>query len=134
MSLILLVDDDEAFRKAQRLLLVKMGYSVLEARNGKEALRLAEVEPPDVMLTDIVMPEKEGLETIEDFRRLLPDVKIIAMSGGGRGSAIDYLKLAHLMGADHTLPKPFSLDELSVLLAAMLPRGASAPASTPVPQ
>lgn len=108
MTRILLVDDDESLRKMLRITLAKMGYHVIEAANGNEALRLCQVEIPDLVLTDLIMPEKEGLETITELRRLYPGLKIIAMSGGGRGSAVDYLKFAAKMGASRTLHKPFS--------------------------
>lgn len=108
MSRILLVDDNDLLRKVLSVTLVRMGHSVVEARNGKEGLQLCQAEPPDIFLTDIVMPEKEGIETIGTLRRDYPNVKIIAMSGGGRGSASDYLKIAKLMGAAIALAKPFS--------------------------
>ena len=98
MRQLLLVDDDDSFRKMLMLTLTRMGYNVMEARNGREALILHRHLLPDVVLTDIIMPEKEGLETIEELRRAYPAIKIIAMSGGGRGSATDYLKVARLDG------------------------------------
>lgn len=116
MARILLVDDDEPLRKALRLTLVKMGHEVLEARNGNEALHLYAAEPPELVLTDIIMPEKEGLETIQELRRLNPSVKIIAMSGGGRGSGIDYLKVAKKMGVALTLNKPFSSEAMAAAI------------------
>lgn len=116
MARILLVDDDEPLRKALRLTLVKMGHEVLEARNGYEALHLYAAEPPELVLTDIIMPEKEGLETIQELRRLNPSVKIIAMSGGGRGSGIDYLKVAKKMGVALTLNKPFSSEAMAAAI------------------
>jgi two-component system, chemotaxis family, chemotaxis protein CheY len=120
MPRILLVDDDEALRKMLRLRLVKLGHEVLEAANGKEALRLCEAVPPDLVVTDLIMPEKEGLETIAQLRRLRPDVKIIAMSGGGRINARDFLKIAKLMGASATLEKPFSHQELAMVIETHL--------------
>ena len=100
MPKILLVDDDDSFRKMLRLTLTKMGYDVVEARDGKEALVLHHQLSPDLVLTDLIMPEKEGLETIEELRRVYPGIKIIAMSGGGRLSATNYLKVAKLMGRE----------------------------------
>jgi YesN/AraC family two-component response regulator len=114
---ILLVDDDEQFRKMLRKMLVRMGFEVIEARNGKEAIEIFQRDPADLVMTDIIMPEKEGLETIGALKRKHPGVKIVAMSGGGRGSATDYLKVAMMMGADRTIPKPFSNENLETLLA-----------------
>jgi len=128
MPKILLVDDDDSFRKMLRLTLTKMGYDVVEARDGKEALVLHHQLSPDLVLTDLIMPEKEGLETIEELRRVYPGIKIIAMSGGGRLSATNYLKVAKLMGADRILAKPFSNDEMALALSDLLgeaPTGAA---------
>jgi YesN/AraC family two-component response regulator len=117
MSRILLVDDDDPLRNILRVTLEKMGHHVVEARNGKEAFQLCQAEPPDIVLTDIVMPEKEGIELIGTLRRFHPDVKIIVMSGGGRGSASDYLKIARHMGATVTLSKPFSNEAIAGAIA-----------------
>jgi CheY-like chemotaxis protein len=119
MPRILLVDDDEQFRKVLRLSLLKLGHEVAEARDGNEALKLVEAGPPDVLVTDLVMPEKEGLETIAEVRRTHPALKIIAMTGGGRVNASDYLKIARAMGADLVLAKPFSIDEISSALTRL---------------
>jgi CheY-like chemotaxis protein len=121
MSLILLVDDDEPFRTMLRKMLVKMGYDVVEARNGLEGIRIFELQAFDLVMTDLVMPEKEGLETIKAMRQSRPGALILAMSGGGRGSAIDYLRVAKMLGADCILSKPFSNDELSTALGGLLP-------------
>jgi DNA-binding response OmpR family regulator len=122
MQRILLVDDDTALRKLLRLNLTKMGYAVAEASNGKEALAMQLNDPAELVLTDLIMPEKEGLETIPELRKKYPDVKIIAMSGGGRGSAADYLKIAKMMGADRVMTKPFSYQELSDTIAQIMPK------------
>lgn len=114
---ILLVEDDKHTRDMLRLLLIKMGHEVVEAINGKMALKLCRTESPDVMLTDIVMPEKEGVETIIEVRRAYPKIKIVAMSGGGVGSGTTYLKLATTLGASQSLMKPFSEGELALALA-----------------
>jgi len=122
MQRILLVDDDDALRKMLRLNLEMMGYTVAEATNGKEALAAQQSEPADLILTDLVMPEKEGIETIGELRKKYPSAKIIAMSGGGRVSAADYLKVAKMMGANFALAKPFSQQELAAALANILPK------------
>jgi len=120
MQRILLVDDDDALRKLLRLNLIKMGYAVAEAANGKEALAMQQSEPADVILTDLIMPEKEGLETIGELRKKFPGVRIIAMSGGGRVDAANNLKVAKLMGADHAMAKPFSYQELADAIAKVM--------------
>ncbi len=116
MSRILLVDDDEPLRKMLRQMLVTLGHVVVEAGNGREAVMRQHAEPAEIMLTDLIMPEMEGIETILDFQRTFPAVKIIAMSGGGRGNASDYLKIAKKMGAACTLDKPFSADALAAAI------------------
>jgi len=103
-----------------RKMLLRMGYEVIEARNGSEALEIFQRDPVDLVMTDIIMPEKEGLETIGALKRKHPGVKIVAMSGGGRGSATEYLKVAIMMGADRTIRKPFSNENLETILAGLL--------------
>jgi len=119
MSRILLVDDDDAFRKMLRITLVKMGYNVIEAREGKEAMKLFKQESPDVVLTDILMPKQDGLETIHALRQRDPDAKIIAMSAGGVYTT-DLLKMGRQMGANRVLRKPFPHDELAAMLTELL--------------
>ncbi len=113
MPKILLVDDDDAFRAMLRLTLMKLGHVVREACHGREALELYAKEPADLVLTDIVMPEQEGLETIYTLRHTYPNSKIVAMSGGGRMDAHDYLKIAKATGAHRVLAKPFPKEELA---------------------
>jgi CheY-like chemotaxis protein len=108
MARILLVDDDEALRKVLARTLILWGHEVLEASNGLDALAAQELEPVDLMVTDLIMPRKEGIETIKECRRKHPTTKIIAMSGGGRSGAADYLRMAKALGADGALSKPFS--------------------------
>lgn len=105
---ILVVDDDDQLREMLRKMLEKAGYEVIEASDGKEALNLQEKSPSDLMITDIIMPEKEGIDTIMDFRMNYPQVRIIAMSGGGRIGPTEYLDMAEKLGADKTFAKPFS--------------------------
>ena len=113
MASILLVEDDEQLRPLLRLVLERGGHQVQEAGNGKEALEIYLRHPTDLVVTDLVMPDKEGLETILELRRIYPDVKIIAMSGGGRtGGGKNYLELARKFGAAHILTKPFSNQEI----------------------
>lgn len=117
MSRILVVDDDETLRQVLAASLVSLGHEVVEAGNGRVAMQLCATRLPDVVLTDILMPEQEGLETISRLRRLYPTVKIIGMSGGGRASGLDYLKMAKHMGAGAVLAKPFDVEALAAALA-----------------
>ena len=120
MSRILLVDDDESFRKMLHETLQRAGYQVQDAANGKVALKLYRQEPADLIITDIFMPEKEGLETIMEVRRINPNVKIIAISGGGRAGPAGYLDIAQRLGAKRALVKPFSCKEALETVAQVL--------------
>jgi CheY-like chemotaxis protein len=120
MRQILLVDDDDFFRKMLMLKLTKWAYNVIEARNGQEALRLHHHVPPDLVLIDLIMPEKEGLETIRELKQAHSSAKIVAMSGGSRLVGTDFLTIAKFMGADHTLAKPFSDEDLTAILETLL--------------
>lgn len=119
---ILIIDDDQALRDSLRRTLRRDGYTVLEAAEGGEGLKVVKSHPVDVVLVDLFMPGKEGLETIGELRRSHPGIKIIAMSGGGEKGHIDVLKAANLMGAWRTLAKPFSREDLIEALNDLLAR------------
>jgi YesN/AraC family two-component response regulator len=85
---------------------------VEDAADGKIGMNIQRQEPVDLVITDLIMPEKEGIETIRELRRDFPQLKIVAISGGGRISANGYLKVAKTIGADYTFSKPFELKEL----------------------
>ena len=112
MPLILIIDDDDQLRGMLREMLERAGYEVADAPNGKEGIRLYRENPADLVVTDLIMPEKEGIETIIELRREFPDVKIIAMSGGGTIEAEKYLRMAKGLGAVRTLTKPIERKEL----------------------
>ena len=112
MAKILLVEDEDALRILLQEILAMENHQVTAASNGSEALFLAKRESFDLIITDLIMPEKDGIETIMDFRCLLPHAKIIAMSGGGFGVGRNYLPLAQKLGAQKTLMKPFDLQTL----------------------
>ena len=112
MHRILLVDDDDPFRTMLHKTLERAGYEVQDAPNGRVALALYLENPGALIITDLVMPEKEGLETILELRRNHPGAKIIAISGGGRMNAKVNLVMAEKLGATRTLAKPFSQQEL----------------------
>jgi CheY-like chemotaxis protein len=107
--IVLVADDDEAVRRLLARLLSKAGYRVLESSNGKDATRQVIAERVDLVITDLVMPEQEGIETVIQLRKLLPDLGIVAISGAFAGGMLD---AARLLGADATLPKPISADQL----------------------
>lgn len=119
MSLILLVDDHEPMRKTLSDLLQHMGHEVLTAADGRQALALQSKQPADILLTDIFMPEMDGFELIQQFRRLHPAVKIIALSGGmPKNPGGPYLEIARKFGAQWILAKPFSAKQLTEVIAA----------------
>ncbi len=111
---VLIVDDDKAVRGFLRSILEGAGYSVMEAGNGNEALLRIEDSLPDVVITDLVMPEREGIETIAVMSRKYPSVGIIAISGARDGA---YLRLATSLGAHAHLPKPIDTQRLLVEVA-----------------
>lgn len=112
MANILVADDEELARFTIREILEGDGHNVIEAKNGTEAIALFNKNPTDIIITDIIMPEKEGIETIIELKRDHPETKIIAISGGGRTRNLDFLDLAKRYGADAILAKPFSEQEL----------------------
>ncbi len=112
MASILVVDDDDLIRKLVVKTLVRAGYDVTASANGQEAERIYRQEPSDLIITDLFMPEKEGMEIIMELRRDYPDVKIIAISGAGSLGATEYLEMAMMIGASRTLAKPFGQEQL----------------------
>jgi CheY-like chemotaxis protein len=118
MARILLIEDDQAQREILRMILEKMDHTVIEASDGHDGLTRFAKQGADLVLTDLIMPGKEGLETIQEFRQRYPAVKIIAMSGGARVGASDYLKVAQKFGAFRVLAKPFSREALTEAIAA----------------
>lgn len=120
MKTILLVDDDDAFRSMLHVTLESVGYEVREASNGKKAVDLYRKQPADLVVTDIVMPEQEGIQTLLELRKINPEVRIIAMSGGGRIGPDDYLTAAKILGAKQTLSKPFRQADFLDVVARVL--------------
>lgn len=112
MALILIIDDDDQFRRMLRQMLEHAGYEVAAASDGEDGIRLNRERPADLVITDLIMPEKEGLQTITELRRDFPESKIIAVSGGGRIDAKSYLDLAKKFGAVRTFAKPVEKEEL----------------------
>ena len=120
MASILLIEDDAEVRTVIRRMLESKNHEVVEAQNGKVGLRLYRKNSTDLVVTDILMPDKEGIETIRELRRDFPEVKIIAISGGGMLGLERYLKLAKKMGAQRTLEKPFNGNELNEVVRELL--------------
>lgn len=121
MANILLIDDEEDIRLLVSSLLTKLGHHVRQAGNGVEGLQLYREHPADLVITDVVMPEQEGLSMILELRKMNPAARIIAMSGGFAHDPKLYLNMAKKFGADRVLRKPFSLDELKDSVNAVLP-------------
>ena len=123
MPSVLVIDDNDAFRHTICLWLKRNGYDVFEAANGKEGVQQLESRLPDVLLTDILMPEQDGLETIQKVRKQHPALRIIAMSGGMLDGRVDFLPIAQKFGANHVMHKPFSGSELILVLEKLLAKG-----------
>ncbi len=112
MNRILAIDDDPNVRQMICRMLERSGYDVVTAANGREGVEKFRANPPDVVITDIIMPEQEGIETIRQLKSEFPDCRIIAISGGGRVGPADYLNMAKLLGAAKTIRKPFDSAQL----------------------
>ncbi len=120
MKRILVIDDDIQVRQMLKQMLEREGYEIVDAADGAKGIRLYRDEPTDLVITDIIMPEKEGLETIMELKRDFPDIKIIAVSGGGRVDAGNYLEIARRWGVDRTFTKPFDRTELLEAIQQLL--------------
>jgi DNA-binding response OmpR family regulator len=116
----LVIDDDDLTRETICSMLEVAGFEVLRARDGNIGLKLFRDSPTDLVVTDILMPNKEGIETILELRRLNREVKIIAVSGGGRVGADQFLEAARKLGADDVLSKPFSRASLLTKINRLL--------------
>jgi len=112
MAKILIIDDESQIRAMLRQMLELEGFEVMDAHDGQEGIKLFHENPADLIITDIFMPEKEGLETIRELKKGYPDVKIIAISGGRKIGPGEYLLLAERFGAIRTFKKPVKREEL----------------------
>lgn len=117
---ILLVDDEEAIRKMVRAILGEEQYAFQEAGNGLDAQTILENEPHDLIVSDVIMPDCDGIELVMAIRSKYPDIKVIVMSGGGRVRAGHYLNLAQKLGAARVFEKPFDTVELRTAVAELL--------------
>lgn len=120
MARILIVDDDELVRMTLRQILESGEHTVAEAENGNIALSVLDDFNADLVVTDLLMPEKEGFETIGELRRRWPEIRIIAMSGGGRLNGNDLLSIAKKLGAHEVLPKPFRAEQVREMVSNVL--------------
>jgi DNA-binding response OmpR family regulator len=122
MTTVLIIDDEASMRKMLRTILESVEYKVIEAPNGLMGVRAFRDEHPDLVITDILMPDKEGLETIREIKEMAPRARVIAISGGGRTARNDFLKIAEKFGAMETLKKPFRRNELLASISRVLER------------
>jgi CheY-like chemotaxis protein len=109
---VLLVEDDRELREMLKMSLKRKGFSVQEAENGKEAISHFKPLITDLVVTDLIMPEEDGIKVVIRLRELKPTIKIIAISGGGKIGPGSYLNLAKALGADAIYSKPFSIKDL----------------------
>jgi DNA-binding response OmpR family regulator len=120
MANILAIDDEEDIRLLLKNGLSLAGHNVTTASDGREGKRRCDAELPDLVITDLVMPNQEGIETIVMLLREFPSLPIVAISGSGHGG--DWLMIAKRLGVRATLAKPFSIDELLMTVRAILSR------------
>jgi DNA-binding response OmpR family regulator len=119
---VLVVDDEEDIRSFLTACFRRLAWDVVVAHDGSQALAMLSAHRVDVVMCDLMMPGKEGIETIQDLRRANPSVKIVAMSGGGTvGHAHSLLSAARHLGADAVLEKPFSLEQATATVRSLLP-------------
>jgi len=122
MTRILLIDDDALARDMLRQMLERAGYDVVEAASGRDGLQQYQATAIDLIITDILMPDQDGLETIQELRRLAPEAKIIAITGGGQSGLLDLLPVAAKLGAQWTLRKPLQRLELLEAIRQLVPQ------------
>ena len=112
MATILIIDDDKSIISLLEERLMDEGFNVLTAIDGEEGMKLFNENQVDLVITDIIMPDKDGFRTITELKRICPDIKIIAMSGGGHGHPQYYLDVSKSLGVQYTFEKPFDTSEL----------------------
>jgi len=117
---VLVVDDDQDIRQMLCQVMMSQGYTVIEADDGENAVQMVETHHPDLVITDIVMPRKEGLELISELKAFNPEMKVIAFSGGGKASPENYLAFAKGMGADAVFTKPVPIAQLQIKVMELL--------------
>ena len=120
MQRVLVIDDEPQIRSLLRLILERDGFEVEEASDGMEGIKIYRQNPVDLIISDLIMPNKDGIGMIIELKNEFPDVKIIAMSGGGLNKPEGYLEGAKKLGAQRTLTKPIDRDELLRAVKDML--------------
>ena len=120
MQRVIVIDDDDSVRDLMVRILVRAGYEVAPAKGGRDGVALCRKQPPDLIVTDIIMPDQDGIETILQLRRLAPSIPIIAISGGGRANLSGFLDAAHKLGANSVLQKPFKPVDLLAAITELL--------------
>lgn len=120
---VLVIDDDQQMRKLLRQVMEWAGYEVMEAEDGRAGMKIQQQIQADLVITDLIMPEQEGLETITALKNMYPSVRIIAISGGGRIGPEAYLPAAKELGADRVFSKPFDVKELAQTVKELLENG-----------
>ena len=120
MARILIIDDNEEIRRLLRRVLESASHEVLEAGDGAEGLKCIGSQQMDLVITDIFMPEKDGLEMLREMRKTHPGMKVIAMSGGGQLGNMDILRMARSFGAFRVMAKPFNFREMLQAVSAAL--------------
>ncbi len=121
MPSVLLIDDDHRVRSTLRDMLEELDFSVAEAEDGQKAMTMLKRAAPDIVITDILMPNQEGIRTIADIRKSHPSLPIIAISGGGSTGNLTFLEIAKKLGADRALSKPIAFADLETALSGLLP-------------
>ena len=116
----MIVEDDNDLREMLKLSLLQRKYTVIEAGNGKEAIAKFKPSLIDLVVTDIIMPDEDGLKVIMKLREIKPGIRIIAISGGGKAGPGNYLNLARALGADEIFSKPFSVNTLLTKIDSIL--------------
>jgi len=124
MSKVLVIDDDDLVRDTFVQMLTRAGFEVATAKNGREGLARFRSESPDVIMTDVIMPDQDGIETIMALRQASSTIPIIAISGGGRAHVMQFLDAAQKLGADMVLSKPIKQPELISAISRVLEIGA----------
>jgi DNA-binding response OmpR family regulator len=125
MKRILVIEDDDLLRGLLKAALRREGFQVFVAGNGAEGIKLYDQISFDLVITDILMPDQEGLQTIRELLHKNPDAIIVAMSGGGKQVGVDVLEIAQRFGATATVQKPFEVPEMLRLIKKLLERTAS---------
>lgn len=120
MPVIMIIEDDRDLSEMLRSALLRKEYTVLQADNGREALKNFKPGVTDLVITDLLMPEEDGLRVIMQMRELKAGIKVIAISGGGKAGPGSYLEMAITLGADAVFSKPFSVNELVMRIEELL--------------